>query len=94
VGRKHGCLLLKLHSLPSCFFLLIISSLPFLGYFLMLRYLSEGSQSCSVWFVFYVCLLISLLGHGVEGQRSEKGKEVLFFNKILPTAYRLSYLFC
>lgn len=60
VGMKHGCLLSKLHSFPSCFFLLIISSLTFLRYFLMQRYSLQGSRSCFMWSVFYGCLFVYL----------------------------------
>lgn len=65
VGAKHGCLLSKSHSVPSCAFSsLIISSLAFLGYFLMQKYLSEGSRGCFKWSVFY--LLICSWSGGLE----------------------------
>lgn len=84
-GRKHGCLLWKFHSLPSCLSL-FSNEFSNLGYFRIQRHWSEGSRS--VWFV----LRLPARGLACAWSRGPRRKEEMLcvFNGVLPTPYRLS----
>lgn len=85
-GRKHGCLLWKFHSLPSCLSL-FSNEFSNLGYFRIQRHWSEGSRS--VWFV----LRLPARGLACAWSRGPTRKEEMLcvFNGVLPMPYHLIF---